>query len=72
MIPAEPIRLIIIRGGECIHEKEGYYDIWTFAKDGGVVVSIKDSTTDEILFDELPIKYSTMSSPFVHIITREE
>lgn len=72
MTPAEPIRLIIIRGDECIHEKEGYYGIWTFSKDGGVVVSIKDGITDEILFDELPIKYITMSAPFVHIITREE
>lgn len=32
MTPAEPIRLIIIRGDECIHEKEGHYDIWTFSK----------------------------------------
>lgn len=72
MTPAEPIRLFIIRGDECIHEKEGYYDIWTFSKDGGAMVSIKDGITNEIIFDELPIKYITMSAPFVHINTREE
>lgn len=55
MTPAELIILAIVRGDERIHEKEGYYDIWTFSKDDGAVVSIRDCITDEIIFDELPI-----------------
>lgn len=69
MTPAEPIMLTIIRGAERIHEKEGYYDIWTFSKDGGTAVSIRDCITDEIIFDELPIGSMTVTAPFVYIQT---
>ena len=70
MTPAAPIILTIIRGDELIHEKEGHYDIWTFSKDGGTVVSIKDCITDEIIFDELSIGSMTVTAPFVYIQTK--
>lgn len=69
MTPAEPVILTIIRGAERIHEKKGHYDIWTFSKDGGAVVSIRDFITDEILFDELPIGSMTVTVPFVYTQT---
>ena len=69
MTPAEPIILTIIRGDEVIHEKEDHYDIWTFSKDDGASVSIRDCITDEIIFDELPIGSMTVTAPFVYIQT---
>lgn len=69
MTPAEPIILIILRGEERIFNAEGHYDIWAFSKDDGTVVSIKDDITDEIIFDELPIRFMTVTAPFVHIQT---
>lgn len=69
MTPAEPIILTIIRGAERIHEKEGHYDIWTFSKDGGAVVSIRNCISDEVIFDELPIGSMTVTAPFVYIQT---
>lgn len=70
MTPAEPIILIISRGDERIHEKEGHYDIWTFSKDSGAVVSIRDCITDDVIFDELPIGSMTVTAPFVYIQTK--
>nr|DAV98011.1 MAG TPA: hypothetical protein [Caudoviricetes sp.] len=70
MTPAEPVILTIIRGAERIFEKEGHYDIWTFSKDGGSVVSIRDCITDKILFDELPIGSMAVTAPFVYIQTK--
>lgn len=70
MTPAEPIILTIIRGAERIFEKEGHYDIWTFSKDGGTVVSIRDCIADEIIFDELSIGSMTVIAPFVYIQTK--
>lgn len=70
MTPAEPIILTIIRGDELIHEKEGHYDIWTFSRDGGATVSIRDCITDEIIFDGLPIGSMTVTAPFVYIQTK--
>lgn len=67
MIPAEKIYLTIIRGGEVLYEKEGLFDIWTFPKDGGPAVSIRDVYEDKVISEELPIESMSMSAPIVCI-----
>lgn len=67
MIPAEKILLIVINGGEVLYEKEGLFDIWTFLKEGGPAVSIRDVNEDEVIFEELPIESMSMSAPLVCI-----
>ena len=67
MIPAEKIYLTIIRGGEVLYEKEGLFDIWTFPKDGGPAVSIRDVYEDRFIHEELPIESMSMSAPLVCI-----
>lgn len=69
MTPADKIILTIIRGEDRVFEGEGFYDVWTFSKDGGAAVAIRDVVTDEVLFDELPIGSMTLSAPFVYIQT---
>lgn len=63
MTPAEKILLTIIRGGEVL------FDIWTFLKDGGPAVSIRDVYEDRVIFEELPIGSMSMSAPLVCIQT---
>lgn len=69
MTPADKIILTVIRGEEHIFEGEGFYDIWTFSKDGGAAVAIRDVVSDEVLFDGLPIGSMSLSAPFVYIQT---
>ena len=70
MTPADPIILTILRAEDHIFEAEGHYDIWTFSKDGGAVVSIRNCVTDEIVFDGLGFEWMKVSNPFVDIQTR--
>lgn len=67
MIPAEKIRLTVINEGEILYEKEGLFDIWTFLKEGGPAVSIRDVNEDEVIFEGLPIESMSMSAPLVCI-----
>lgn len=67
MIPAEKILLTIIKGGEVLYEKEDLFDIWTFLKEGGPAVSIRDVNEDAVIFEELPIESMSMSAPLVCI-----
>lgn len=69
MTPAEPIKLIIIRGEERIFEGGGFYDVRTFSKEGGAAATIMNIVTEEILFDGLPIVSVALSAPFVYIRT---
>ena len=69
MTPADKIILTVMRGENRIFEGEGFYDIWTFSKDGEAAVAIRDVVTDEILFDGLLIGSMTLSAPFVYIQT---
>ena len=66
-MPAEKILLIVINGSEVLYEKEDLFDIWTFLKEGGPAVSIRDVNEDEIIFEELPIESMSMSAPLVCI-----
>lgn len=67
MIPAEKILLTVINGGEVLYEKEGLFDIWTFLKEGGPAVSIRDAYENKVIFEELPIESMSMSAPLVYI-----
>ena len=69
MTPADKIILTVMRGEDRIFEGEGFYDIWTFSKDGGAAVAIRDVVADEVLFEELLIGTMTLSAPFVYIQT---
>lgn len=70
MIPADPIILTILRGGEQIFEAEGHYDIWVHYKEDCSVISIRNCVTDEIVFDGLGYEWIKVSNPFVDIQTR--
>lgn len=72
MIPAEKILLTVINGGEVLYEKEGLFDIWTFLKEGGPAVAIRDVNEDEVIFEELPIESMSMSAPLVCIQIKRE
>ena len=61
------IILIIFQGDKVIHEGSGFFDIWTFLKEGGPAVSIRDVNEDEVIFEELPIESMSMSAPLVCI-----
>jgi hypothetical protein len=61
--------LTILRGDETIYDEEGIYDIWSYSKDGGTVVSIRDAVTEEILYEDLPIAYMVVKAPFVVVQT---
>ena len=64
--------LTILRGDEIIYDEEGIYDIWSYSKDGGTVVSVRDAVTEEILYEDLPIAYMVVKAPFIAIQTFEE
>jgi len=72
MIPAEKILLTVINVGEILYEKEGLFDIWTFLKEGGPAVSIRDVDEDKVIFEELPIESMSMSAPLVCIQIKRE
>ena len=72
MTPATEIVLTIVRGGERIYEKEGYYNIWTFTKGCGLAVSIHDAVEDKVIFEELPIGSMVVNAPFVYIQTEKD
>ena len=72
MIPRERDVLTIFRGTDCIYDREGVYDIWTYSKDGGTAVSIRDAVTEEILYEDLTIEYMMVKAPFVQIQAWED
>lgn len=67
MTPLERDVLTIVRGDEIVYNKEGIYDICTYPKDGGTVVSILDAVTEEVLYEGLPLEYMLVNAPFINI-----
>lgn len=61
------IILIIIQGDKVIHEGPGFFDIWTYAKNGKTLVTIQHSGTEEYLFEDLPIKVMSTKAPYITI-----
>ena len=64
--------LTILRGDEIVYDEEGIYDIWSYSKGGGTVVSVRDAVTEEILYEDLPIAYMVVKAPFIVIQAFEE
>nr|DAK21015.1 MAG TPA: hypothetical protein [Caudoviricetes sp.] len=63
--------LIIFQGDKTIHEGPGFFDIWTFNKNGKTLVTIQNTTTEEHIFEDLPIKVMSTKAPYVTIRAEE-
>lgn len=64
------IILIILQGDKVIHEGPGFFDIWTFNKNGKTLVTIQH-TTKEYIFEDLPIRAMSIKAPYVTIRAEE-
>lgn len=67
----EFVILIIFQGDKTIHEDPGLFDIWTVNKNGKTLVTIQNNTTEEHIFEDLPIKVMSTKAPYI-IIRAEE
>lgn len=65
------IILIIFQGDKTIHEGPGFFDIWTINKNGKTLVTIQDTTTEEHIFEDLPIKVMSTKAPYITIRAEE-
>lgn len=72
MIPTEKTVLTISRGTEYIFEKEGIFNIWSYLKDGGMVVAIRDEITEEVIFEDLPCTFVNVNAPYVQVHIEED
>ena len=63
--------LIIFQGDKTIYEEPGFFDIWTFNKNGKTLVTIQNTTTEEHIFEDLPIKVMSTKTPYVTIRAEE-
>lgn len=63
--------LIIFQGDKTIHEDPGFFDIWTGNKNGKTLVTIWNATTEEYIFEDLPIKVMSTKAPYVTIRAEE-
>lgn len=68
----EIVILIILQGDKVIHEEPGGFDIWTVNKNGKTLVTIQNTTTEEYIFEDLPIESMSMSAPLVRIQIKRE
>ena len=68
----ECVILIIFQGDKTIHKDPGFFDIWTVNKNGKTLVTIQNTTTEEYIFEELPIESMSMSAPLVCIQIKRE
>ena len=67
----ECVILIILQGDETIHEEPGFFDIWTVNKNGKTLVTIQNATTEEYIFEDLPIKIMSTKAPYITIRAEE-
>lgn len=65
------IILIILQGDKVIHEEPGFFDIWTVNKNGKTLVTIQNTTTEEYVFEDLPIKIMSTKAPYITIRAEE-
>lgn len=63
--------LIIFQGDKTIHEGPGFFDIWTYPKNGETLVTIQHSSTGEYIFEDLPIKIMSTKAPYIIIRAKE-
>lgn len=71
MQPLDCTILIILQEDKTIHENPGFFNIWTFNKNGKTLVTIQNTTTKEYLFEDLPIKVMSTKAPYVTIRAEE-
>lgn len=71
MPPLECTILIIFQGDKIIHEDPGFFDIWTVNKNGKTLATILNTTTEEYIFEDLPIKVMSTKAPYVTIRAEE-
>lgn len=67
----EFVILIIFQGDKIIHKEPGCFDIWTFNKNGKTLVTIQDTTAEEHIFEDLPIKVMSTKAPYITIRAEE-
>lgn len=67
----EFVILIIFQGDKTIHNGPGLFDIWTVNKNGKTLVTIRNNTTEEYIFEDLPIKVMSTKAPYVTIRAEE-
>lgn len=65
------IILIILQGDKVIYEGPGFFDIWTVNKNGKTLVTIQHNTTEEYIFEDLPIRVMSIKAPYVTIRAEE-
>lgn len=70
MLSMDCVILIILQGDKVIHEGPGFFDIWTVNKNGKTLVTIQH-TTEEYLFEDLPIRVMSIKAPYVTIRAEE-
>lgn len=71
MSSIECVILIIFQGDKTIHDGPGFFDIWTYTKNGETLVTIQHSSTGEYLFEDLPIKVMSTKAPYITIRAKE-
>ena len=72
MIPPGHIILVISRGDKIIYEKEGIFNILAYAKDGGLMVAVRDAIEDKVIFEDLPCVAVSENEAYVQILTEED
>nr|DAQ96132.1 MAG TPA: hypothetical protein [Caudoviricetes sp.] len=68
----EFVILIIFQGDKIIYEKEGIFNICSYMKGGGLMVTIRDAIEDKIIFEDLPCAAVSANEPYVQILTEED
>ena len=71
MLSTDCIILIILQGDGVIHEEPGFFYIWTINKNGNTLVTIQHATTEEYIFEDLPIRVMSIKAPYVTIRAEE-
>jgi hypothetical protein len=72
MIPPGHIILVISRGDKIIYEKEGVFNIVSYAKGGSLMVAIRDAIEDKVIFEDLPYVALSTNEPYVQILAEED
>jgi hypothetical protein len=67
----EFVILIILQGAKVIYEEPGCFDIWTVNMNGKTLVTIQNTTTEEHIFEDLPIKIMSTKAPYITIRAEE-
>lgn len=71
MLSMDCIILIILQGDKVIHEGPGFFNIWTVNKSDKTLVTIQNTTTEEYIFEDLPIRVMSIKAPYITIRAEE-